>query len=441
MNVPAAIVAASVSLSSVVTAQTAAGQTPMPITVEEAVSRALAASHRIDEAAARHEATEAVSAGRRAAMLPQVATSLGYTNTNHVESFGIPLANNQLRVIYPDIPNNYRTRLDVQYPIYTGGRLDALAAAARKESDATSDDIDAVGADLRLEVTQSFWNLVVADESARVLDESLERMAAHLRDVKNQLTAGLVPPSDVFSVEAQASRQRMLSIQARSRRGVVEAELARLIGADPGTALQPSAVLAPAALDATFESLVAEAREQRKDRQALIDRLAGAGLRQQAAAAGMRPTIGLDGGFDYARPNPRIFPRQGAWKESWDASVNITWPLFDGGRTTAEVAEAAASRRALQAHLDELDSVVSLEIRQRLAEIQSSRAAVAAADDAVRAATEARRVIGERFAAGVATSTDVVEAQFALLQAELDRTQAVANAHLADARLARALGR
>src|SRR4029079_16505337 len=204
MNVRAAIVAASVSLSSVVTAQTAAGQTPMPITVEEAVSRALAASHRIDETAARHEATEAVSAGRRAAMLPQVATSLGYTNTNHVESFGIPLANNQLRVIYPDIPNNYRTRLDVQYPIYTGGRLDALAAAARKESDATSDDIDAVGAYLRLEVTQSFWNLVVADESARVLDESLERMAAHLRDVKNQLTAGVVPPSDVFSVEAQA---------------------------------------------------------------------------------------------------------------------------------------------------------------------------------------------------------------------------------------------
>ena len=67
-------------------------------------------------------------------------------------------------------------------------------------------------------------------------------MAAHLRDVKNQLNAGLVPPSDVFSVEAQASRQRMLSIQARSTREVAEAELARLIGAEPGTAIQPNAV-------------------------------------------------------------------------------------------------------------------------------------------------------------------------------------------------------
>jgi outer membrane protein len=265
-------------------------------------------------------------------------------------------------------------------------------------------------------------------------------MGAHLRDVRNQLNAGLVPPSDVFIVEAQASRQRMLSIQARSSRDVAEAELARLIGADPGTAIQPNAVLAPVGLDATFESLLAEARDQRKDRQALVDRLAGAELRQQAAAAGLRPTIGLGGGFDYARPNPRIFPRQASWKESWDASVNISWPLFDGGRTTAEVAEAAASRRAIQARLDELDSVISLEIRQRIAEIQFSRAAVAAADDAVRAATEARRVIGERFTAGVATSTDVLDAQIAVLQASLDRTQALASAHLADARLHRAVG-
>jgi len=40
----------------------------------------------------------------------------------------------------------------------------------------------------------------------------------------------------------------------------------------------------------------------------------------------------------------------------------------------------------------------------------------------------------------VATSTDVLDAQVVLLQAELDRTQARANAHLADARLARVLG-
>jgi outer membrane protein len=441
MNARVAIAVAGLCCSHVVYAQRADTPSPMSLTLEDAVSRALATSHRIDEATARHEASEAVGVQRRAAMLPQIATSAGYTNTNHVETFGILLPNNQLRVIYPDIPNNYRTRLEAQYPVYTGGRLEALTAAARKESAATTSDLDAIGADVRLDVTRSFWNLVVAGESSRVVDESLTRMASHLRDVRNQLDAGLVPPSDVLTVEAQESRQRMLSIQARLARDMAEAELARLIGVDPGTAIQPDAVLAPVGIDATFDSLLAEARDQRKDRQALLDRLGGAELRQRAAAAGARPSIGLGGGFDYARPNPRIFPRQSSWKESWDASVNVNWLLFDGGRTAAEVAEASASRRAIQARLNELDSVMSLEIRQRLAEMQSSRAAIAAADDAVRAATEARRVIGERFAAGVATSTDVLDGQMAVLQASLDRTQALANAHLADARLHRAVGR
>ena len=56
-------------------------------------------------------------------------------------------------------------------------------------------------------------------------------------------------------------------------------------------------------------------------------------------------------------------------------------------------------------------------------------------------ATEARRVVQERFAAGVATSTDVLDAQVALLQAELDRTRALATMRLALARLDRAVGR
>ena len=70
----------------------------------------------------------------------------------------------------------------------------------------------------------------------------------------------------------------------------------------------------------------------------------------------------------------------------------------------------------------------------------SAFAAIEAAVAGVRAATEARRVIAERFGAGVATNTDVLNAQTVLLQAELDVTRARANAELASARLARALG-
>jgi outer membrane protein len=415
---------------------------PLRLTIDDAVSRGLETSHRVAEAIARGEAADAVAGARHAATLPQVAAQAGYTRTNHVDEFGILLPTNQLRVIYPDIPDNYRTRLDMQWPLYTGGRLDALERAARIEATASADEVAAARADLTLDVTRAYWTLVTSTESLRVVEQAVARIDAHLRDVRNQLAAGLIPPNDVLTVEAQQSRQRMLAIQARAMMDSAEAELAKLVGAAPGTRIDPSfATDVPAVEPASIDTLVEAARRQRPERAVLLKRVSAANERAVAAAAGSRPVVAVGGGVDYARPNPRIFPREGSWRSSWDASVNVNWPLFDGGRTGSEVAEAKAMARALQERLADFDASLPVELRQRLNEVTSSRAAIDAATDAVRSATEARRVLGERFAAGVATSTDVLDAHVALLQAELDRTQAIANARLADARLGRALGR
>jgi outer membrane protein TolC len=48
--------------------------------------------------------------------------------------------------------------------------------------------------------------------------------------------------------------------------------------------------------------------------------------------------------------------------------------------------------------------------------------------------------VSERYRAGVITQIEVLDAQFALLQAQLERTRALANIRLAEARLARASG-
>jgi outer membrane protein TolC len=261
------------------------------------------------------------------------------------------------------------------------------------------------------------------------------------------LNAGLVAPNDVLSVEAQQARQQMLAIRARAARDVAESELARLVGAAPGARIQPGSALTAVAGNADLaarvpmEALVAEARRGRPERAALVDRLASAQARLAAADAQDRPTVAVGGGVDYGRPNPRIFPRQQAWHHSWDASVSVSWPVADGGRVRAEVAEARATVRAMESRLAEFDSVLGVELGRRLREIDATGAAVVAAEAGVRAAAEARRVATERFAAGVATNTDVLNAQGAVLQAELDRTEALAAARLAEAYLDRALGR
>jgi outer membrane protein len=434
----------------------AAGQTAeanqvsvVHLTLDAAIARAVDASHHLGELRARQAGAHATWEGRQAADRPQVSAQAGYTRTNHVDAFGIGLPGRAFEVIYPDIPNNYRARLDLQWPIYSFGRTAALERLAQAESDASGKDVEVGRADLKLDVTRAFWALVTARESVHVLEQSLMRMDSSLQDVRNRLAVGLVPPNDVLSVQAQRSRQQMLLIQARNQLDLSSADLARLAGLSPDTRIEPDALLdqpaAPvqpaAAQGAQVGALVAEARRARPERQALAARVAEAGNRREAALAGKRPLLGVAGGVDYARPNTRIFPRLGEFRESWDASINLSWLLWDGGRVRADVAEATAAERAVAERLADLDSALDVEVRQRWLDVESSRAAVAAAMDGLAAAAEARRVVADRFASGVATATDVLDAQVALLQADLDRTQALASVKLAEARLNRALGR
>ena len=89
----------------------------------------------------------------------------------------------------------------------------------------------------------------------------------------------------------------------------------------------------------------------------------------------------------------------------------------------------------------EFDSQLGVEVRQRALELESAVAAVAAATSGVTAAADARRVVDERYRAGVIAGIEVLDAEYALLQAQLDLTRAQATVRLAEARLTRALGR
>jgi outer membrane protein TolC len=345
-------------------------------------------------------------------------------------------------VVYPDIPDNYRTRLDLQWPIYTFGRADALERAARAEADATGLDLAAARNDLKLEITRAFWAVVTSTEAVRVVDESVKRMDAMLEDVRNSLKVGLAAPNDVLSVEAQRARQQMLLIQAGNSQEQTLADLRRLIGDPPESPIALDAVLeSPPAPVPAADSLVDAARGARPDRKALETRLLGAADRREASVANRRPTLSVGGGVNLSNPNPLIFPRAAQWNGTFDASVNLSWTFWDFGRTAADIAGARAAERAARERLAEFDTTLDVEVRQRRLDLGSAHAAVASAEDSVRAAAEARRVVGDRFAAGVATPTDVLNAQVALLQAGLDRTQALASVRLAEARLARALGR
>jgi outer membrane protein TolC len=419
----------------------APAQAPVRLTLDEAMALAVSASHRIGEGQARQEAATAAIEARGAATMPTVSVMAGYTRTNHIVPFGLP-PEKPTAIIYPDIPDNWRTRLDMQWPVYTFGRFESMEKAARSEAAAAGKDVGTFTADVRLDAARAFWALVTATESVRVVEEALALIESHLRDVKNMREAGLLAPNDVLSVEARRSRHQVQLIEAHNMRDVAEADLKRVTGIAAGTAITIDATLeAPAAPLRPYEDLLAEARKERTERQALQARADAIGERRNAAAAGLKPILAVGAGFDYAKPNIRIFPRTDEWHTSWDVGVNFTWPLWDGGRVKADVAEAAANQRAVVQRLAEFDAVLDFEVQQRRLDVASARESIRASTDEVAAAAEARRVVAERFKAGLVTTTEVLDAQQALLVAQFDRTRALATARLAEARLDRALGR
>jgi outer membrane protein len=221
----------------------AVAQERIRLTLDEAVARGLANSQRLAELQARTEGAEAAEAGRAAASKPSVALLGGYTRTSHVEEFSIVQPGLPPRTIYPDIPDNFRARIDLQWAIYTGGRMDALERAARAEREAAGEELMAARADLRLEIARAFWALVTAREAEAVLARSLESLDAHVRDLRSRLDQGLIPPNEVLSVEAQHSRQRVLAIEARNTRAIAEADLSRLLGTESEAAIEPAVSL------------------------------------------------------------------------------------------------------------------------------------------------------------------------------------------------------
>ena len=232
----------------------------------------------------------------------------------------------------------------------------------------------------------------------------------------------------------------MLLIEAGNQRAVSSSDLARLIGMDVlGPSLDPTADLEAPPAPATLEdarALITQARSVRPERRALEQRIQAGEEQVAAARAGALPTIAVVSGFDYARPNPRIFPRAGRWDESWDAGVNVSWNLWDGGRT-------GGTRRVAQA-----DSLVTSHAGASMSSIPlspsrcvngNSRSIPAVPPSAPHDAVSALPKLGVLWPSlpgrrGHADGS--ARRGFALLQSELDRTRAQAGVRLAEARLA-----
>ena len=410
--------------------------------LEETVARALASSARLGQLRAYEDAATAGLRGARAQRLPSLGFAAGYTRYSDVPEFQIFTLGQGQSVLYPNLPNHGRAQVELSLPLYTGGRTAAQILGAEEQRRATAEDLAAGQGDLVLEVTSAYWDLLAMRDKARVLGEAINSYEAHLKDATNFFESGLAARNDLLAVQVERDRAQLARLQAANGAEITNANLLRLLDLRPDARVEPilpeTAAGAPAP---ATELLVAAAGEKRPELRALRARALAAEAALRAARAGTLPQASLQGGYELSNPNPRVFPLEGRWNETWSVGLAVSLTAFDGGRTSAACAQARAQAEAVRHQLEDLERKVRLEVTTRALELKTAQAARELAERNVEAARENVRVSQDRYQAGVSVSSDLLDAETRLLRAGLDETVATTDVHVAQAGLDRAVGR
>jgi outer membrane protein TolC len=125
---------------------------------------------------------------------------------------------------------------------------------------------------------------------------------------------------------------------------------------------------------------------------------------------------------------------------SWNASVVLSMPLWDGGLSRAQEVENKRQVSQLRQTYEQVRQGIELEVKQSLLSIEEARQRIATAETAVTQAEESLRIARVRYEAGVSTSVELTDAETALTQARTNRVNATYDYALALARLDKARG-
>jgi outer membrane protein TolC len=416
------------------------------LTLADALARARANSPRLSQLAAQEAAAEAALRGAQAEKMPLVDLSAGYTRNSHVDELRLTLPNGESRVLFPDIPNNYRLHAGASVPLWTGGRIESAVAAADRQRAAAGLDVAGAEHDLDLETRTAYWRLVTARESERVLREALTAYEAHLTDSQHRVEFGVAARNEVLAVQVERDRAELARLQAENAAAVAEADLLRLTGLPPGTRIEPTTDPTDPS-DPTDrshekpEALVTAAWDARPELKALQARIAAARAQVDLQRAVRRPQAAASVGYDFADPNQRIVPPRDEFRGTWSAGVTVSLRAFDGGRAAAAVAQASAAADALERELEDRRQRLRLEVTARLLDVRTARAALAVTARNLEAARENVKVAKDRYREGVIPSTELLDAETNLLRAGLDQTSAATQLRIALAELDRSVGR
>lgn len=420
----------------------AAAQTQLTLT--DAVARARAQNPDAgSSAAAEREAAQRMIQAR-ATYWPKVDVAEAWQRGNQpVFVFSSLLARRQFTAAdfalgalnHPNALDNFRAAVTVDQSLFDGvARANiTMARIGHEMAGATRQVVDH---DLAASVTAAYGRVLVAAGARRSADAAVEATRADRELAGNRRDAGLTTDADVLQIDVQLSRARERQIVAASDERIARAQLNQLMGAPLGEAFVLEPAPAIAIVDASdLAGLEAEAIKNRPEVTLanLQEQLAGAS--QAAARAAFLPQVSAQGGWEL---------NGGAWNgraSSWIVGAVARLNVFNGFAGKARLAEAVerAARHALER--DKAETAARMDVHVAVARLDAARASESVGRDAVAQARESRRIIRDRYEAGLTDVASLLRSAEAVAQADAQQVAAQVAVLTASADLQRALGR
>ena len=404
--------------------------------LERLMEEALAQNSDLLVAAARVDEARALLGEAQGALRPQVDAAA---------SAGRSLSSAATGLLPPGTPrerDNFRATLNLAWEIDLFGRLRAAREAARAELAASEALRDGVRLSLTSRVASSYYGLLALDAQVELTRRALALRGESLGLQRRRREAGVISDYDLRQLEAEAATLRAQLPPLERDREIEEAALAALLGRSPRAVFESSvaraAMLEAPAATAVPAGLPSELLLRRPDLVEAERRLAAANARVAVARAAHFPVISLTGflGSESAELGDLFTGPAGIWS----IAAAIVQPIYGGGRLQAQRDAAQARERAALAQYQGAVRNAFREVRQALAAQARAREAFEAQSDRVRALEETLRLARLRYASGIASQLDVLDAERGLLAAQTARVDALRSQRAAVADLYRALG-
>ena len=307
----------------------------------------------------------------------------------------------------------------------------AAKATARANQYSLEDARDLI----TLAVGGSYLQVLAAQARLESAQANLNTANAVFHQSTEQHQNGVLGRLNVDQSQLQTLAQQQQIITLRNDLAKQKINLARLTGLDPNADYQltDNFPFSPAPVQSLNDAVV-KAEQQRSDLKAAQSQVDAASKSLAAARAERLPSASVSGYYEAIGVNPA--QSHGAF--SVVGTINM--PIWQGGKTEADIAQAQAVLAQRKAELEDTRGQIEANVREAYLDLDASAGQVDVARQNLKVAQETLEMARARMEAGVINTVEVVQAQQTVSSAQLDMTNSVFAHNLAKLTLARAMG-